>query len=179
MRVIGICGSLRAGSLNRRLLVAAGERFSAAVDFEIAGLGDVPLYDGDLDGDEKPAAVAALREHIAGASGLLLATPEYNYGIPGVLKNAIDWASRPAFDSPLTGKRCGIVSASPGAIGGARAQAQLRAVLGGTLSPVYPSVEMLVPGAKDAFDEGGALVDETAARRLDRYVEGLEAWLRG
>ena len=96
-----------------------------------------------------------------------------------MLKNAIDWASRPAFDSPLTGKRCGIVSASPGAIGGARAQAQLRAVLGGTLSPVYPSVEMLVPAASAAFDESGSLVDETAARRLRRYVEGFEAWLRG
>lgn len=177
MKILGINGSLRRDSLNLKLLQSAGDYFSGDVRFEILGLGDIPLYNQDLDGDNKPAPVVNLKQQISEADALLIATPEFNHSVPGVVQNAIDWASRPAFDSPLTGKRVGIVSASMSPIGGARAQAQLRTVMHGTLSPVYPSIEYLLGSAQDAFDDSGRLSDETAAKRLRRYIEGFERWL--
>ena len=170
MKILGINGSLRRDSLNLKLLQSAGDYFSGDVRFEILGLGDIPLYNQDLDGDNKPAPVVNLKQQISEADALLIATPEFNHSVPGVVQNAIDWASRPAFDSPLTGKRVGIVSASMSPIGGARAQAQLRTVMHGTLSPVYPSIEYLLGSAQDAFDDSGRLSDETAAKRLRRYI---------
>lgn len=178
MKILGINGSLRADSLNLKLLKAAGDYFGSDVTFEILNLGDIPLYNQDLDGDNKPAGVVNLKQKIEEADALLVSTPEFNHSIPGVLQNAIDWASRPAFDSPLTQKRVGILSASMSPIGGARAQATLRTVMNGTLSPVFPSIEYLLGSAHAAFDDSGALSDETAATRLKRYVEGFESWLK-
>lgn len=179
MKILGINGSLRRDSLNLKLLKAAGDYFSAAINFEVLNLGDIPLYNQDMDGDNKPAAVNNLKQKISEADALLFATPEFNHSVPGVVQNAIDWASRPAFNSPLTGKPVGIISASMSPIGGARAQAQMRTVMNGTLSPVYPSIEYLLGSAHNAFDDNGVMIDDSAAARLQRYISGLESWLAG
>lgn len=177
MKILGINGSLRRDSYNLKMLKAAGDYFSERVSFDIVGLGDLPLYNQDLDGDNKPQAVAVFKERIANADALLISTPEYNHSIPGVLQNAIDWASRPAFDSPLTGKPTGILSASMSPVGGARAQGQLRTVLNGTLSPVFPARELLLAGAHNAFDASGKLTDATTGRHMEDYIRSFEQWL--
>ena len=176
MKIIGISGSLREGSFNTRLLRCAQSLFPTDVDLDIFNISDIPLYNGDLDGETKPEAVHALLNSLAECDGLLLATPEYNYSISGVLKNVIDWASRPAYQSVLANKPAAIVSASKGPAGGARAQSQLRHVLGATLTVVYPSREYLLPGAGNAFDELGQLKEEDNRRRLERYLLGFCEW---
>ncbi|HCS26091.1 MAG TPA: NAD(P)H-dependent oxidoreductase [Spongiibacteraceae bacterium] len=178
MKVLGINGSLRRDSLNLKLLKAAGDYFSENVEFEILSLGDIPLYNQDLDGDNKPAAVVNLKQKISDADALVFATPEFNHSIPGALQNAIDWASRPAFNSPLTGKATGMLSASMSPIGGARAQAQLHTVMASALAPIFPSIEYLLGSAHTVFDASGAMTDETAATRLERYIKGFEEWLQ-
>lgn len=159
------------------MLQAAGDYFSEQVSFDIVGLGNLPLYNQDLDGDNKPQAVAAFKQHIECADALVFSTPEYNHSMPGVLQKAIDWASRPAFDSPLTQKLAGILSASMSPIGGARAQGQLRTVLNGTLSPVFPAREVLLSAAHNAFDTSGKLTDADAQRHLKDYIRHFEQWL--
>ena len=178
MKILGITGSLRKASFNTRLLNAAADMLPDGTDFSLQRLDDLDLYNEDLDTETKPFQVAAFIENIQNADALLFATPEYNHGIPGVLKNAIDWASRPAFKSPLKDKPCGILAASTSPVGGARAQADLMNVLASTLSPVYPSIELLLPLAHNCFDDNGLLVDENARRRLRRYVEGFVDWAR-
>lgn len=177
MKIIGLNGSLRTRSLNRNLLQAAGDCFSESVDFQALSLGDIPLYNQDLDGDNPPAAVAALKRAVSEADGLLLATPEYNFGMSGVLKNAIDWLSRPAFNSPLTGKATTIITASMSPLGGVRAQEDCRRVLHGTHSPVMGGFEYLLGSAHQAFDDSGRLTDEDAKRRLQRHIEQFEHWV--
>lgn len=178
MKILGISGSLRSGSYNTKLLHTAGRMMGDAATLEIVEISRVPFYDADLDQDTKPGPVQELLEAVPRCDGLLIATPEYNYSVPGVLKNAIDWISRPAFKSVLAGKPTGILSASTGAVGGARAQAHLRTILASTLTPVYLSPEFLLPAARLAFDEGGQLVDEAAATRLRRYLTGYLDWIR-
>ena len=177
MKLLGITGSLRKGSYNTALLTTAMGLLPDGVAFELVHP-DLPLYNADLDGDDKPAAVVKFMGHVESADALLLASPEYNYGIPGGLKNAIDWASRPAFESPLVAKPTGILSASMSTIGGARAQAALKIVLAGTLTPVYPAIEYLLGSAHEKFDENGRLIDATAERRLKRYLHGFVDWAR-
>jgi len=126
---------------------------------------------------KRPAEPERFRGLVSRSDALLFATPEYNFGIPGVLKNAIDWASRPAFDCPLTGKPAGILSASRSPVGGARAQGDLRLVLAGTLSPVFPHVDMLLPGAHEKFDETGSLTDAKTRDRLERYAGEFLEWV--
>lgn len=170
MKILGIAGSLRAGSLNRQLLNAATELAPSGTTWEIAELGDVPVYNGDLDTDDtRPAAVTAFRDQIAAADGLFIATPEYNYGIPGMLKNAIDWVSRPAYKSVLANKPVAIASVSMGPVGGARAQAQLKEVLLGVLSRVYAAPELTVGTAGSKFADG-KLTDERTLASLTRLV---------
>lgn len=179
MNILGICGSLRAESLNRRLLgVATATLDAQGATLTTFDIGTLPHYNGDLDTDAPPAAVTALKEAIGTADALLIVTPEYNYGVPGVLKNAIDWASRPAFKSPLAGQPTGVLSASMSTIGGARAQAQLRAVLFGTLTPVYAVPEFLLASAHAAFKDDGTLDDEKTQARLERYLRGFLAWAK-
>lgn len=177
MKILGICGSLRKASLNRLLLKAAGDRVAAAgAAFTIFDLAQVPLYSGDLDGETKPQAVTSLIEAIGMSDGIIFSSPEYNYSMTGVLKNAIDWASRPAFKSALAGKPCVILSASMSPVGGARGQVHLRDTLAGTLTPVYRAPDYLLPMAQDAFDSGGRLVNQQASDRLDRHVSGFIEW---
>ncbi len=178
MNILGIAGSLRAASWNARLLAEAAGMLPEDVKLERQTIGELPHYNADIDGDRKPAAVATLRERIEAADALLIFTPEYNYSIPGTLKNAIDWASRPAYQSPLAHKPAGIITASTSAIGGARAQAHLKQVLASTLSPVYPAPELALSAVASLFDEAGKLTDTGARERLQRYLNGFVAWVR-
>ncbi len=179
MQLLGISGSLRKDSFNTRLLGVAEEIIAAEgarlVHCDISAL---PLYNGDLDSETKPPAVENLLAQIANADGLFIATPEYNYSIPGVLKNALDWASRPGFKSVLANIPCAIVSASPSLVGGARAQAHLRTVLSSTLAQVYSAPDFLLAQANTAFDTAGRLKDAKSHERLVRLISGYLAWIK-
>lgn len=176
MKIVGISGSLRERSFNTHLLIAAAQFLPEDSAFEILQIGDFPHYNEDIDTDNKALEITAFLKAIESASVLLFASPEFNHSIPGVLKNAIDWASRPAFQSPLLDKPCGILTASMSPVGGARAQADLKNVLSSTLSRVFPATEYLLPDAHKKFNAETQLIDPTALRRLERYVEGLIAW---
>jgi len=175
--ILGISGSLRASSLNSALLRAAFDSVGSETDFVIAEIGDLPHYNSDLDNDYKPAAVSRLIEQVQAASALLIVTPEYNYSIPGVLKNAIDWVSRPAYQSPLAQKPTGILGASMSPIGSARAQSHLRQILGGTVTPVFPYPDFLVGVAHTKFDAKGELTDVATREHLAKYVSAFLKWI--
>ena len=177
MKLLAISGSLRRESLNGYLLGAVKECLPQDVELATADIGSLPLYNEDLDGDSKPEPVVRLIGAIAAADGLVIATPEYNYGIPGGLKNAIDWASRPAYRSVLAHRPTLIMSASKSPIGGARAQAQLKNVLLATLTPVFTAPELTVPAAQKVFTEDGVLTDDSVRRKLERLVGDYCAWL--
>jgi chromate reductase len=133
-RLLGISGSIRSGSNCTAVLRSLQALLPGSASIELFALDEIPLYNADLDGATPPAAVAGLKEAISQADGLVVCSPEYNYGMPGVLKNAIDWASRPGFASPLKGKPVLVMTASPGTAGGVRAQAQIRDALAATLA---------------------------------------------
>jgi chromate reductase, NAD(P)H dehydrogenase (quinone) len=156
MRVLGISGSLRRDSHNTKLLRAAGELAEAeGAEFEVFdGLKAIPPYDEDDDVGDGPEAVARLREAIAGADAVLFATPEYNASIPGVLKNAVDWASRPLATSSLRNKPVAVIGASMGMFGAVWAQAELRKVLS-TAGARVVEVELAVGHAHEHLDEAG------------------------
>lgn len=170
MNILAISGSLRAGSFNSSLLTAALGVLPSDTTHQILSLADFPLYNGDLDGPDKPPAVTAAKAAVAAADAILIATPEYNYGIPGGLKNALDWISRPAYKSPIAGKPVAIMSASMSPIGGARAQGQLKQVLAGMLAHVYCAPEFLVPQAQQVFSDSGELLDEEVRKKLVRFM---------
>jgi chromate reductase len=178
MKLTGISGSIREKSYNTMLLHAAAGCLPEVVTMSVIDCGDIPLYNGDHDGEVKPPAVAKLLQTIGESDGLLFATPEYNYSIPGVLKNAIDWASRPGYKSVLARKPAAIVSAAKSVVGGARVQLHLRDVFSATLTPVVPSPPFLLPLAQDKFDKEGRLVDEESLNRLDRYVKDFVEWVK-
>lgn len=179
LRVLGIAGSLRTGSYNRALIHAAEELAPENMNVESFGLGDLPHYDADLDTDEdRPASVRALKEAIGAADALLVATPEYNHGVPGVLKNAIDWASRPSRNSVLKDLSVGLMGVSPGRVGTARAQEHLKQILDSTLSHVMPHPGVLVGGAGDKFDAEGRLTDEATRSFVEKFMVELAAWTR-
>lgn len=172
MKILGISGSLRRDSWNRKLLLAAGELLPPGAELELyEGLKEVPPYDEDDDVQPAPAAVAQFRAAIAGADALLIATPEYNSSIPGQLKNAIDWASRPIATSVLRNKPVAVVGASTGAFGAVWSQAELRKVLAATGARVVEG-EVAVGHAPTRFDESGRLADEDLLEQL-REVVGL------
>src|SRR5919199_6466361 len=173
MRILGIAGSLRPGSYNRRLLLAARELLPDDVELELFdGLKAVPPYDDEDDVEPAPAAVARLRAAIAGADAILFATPEENSSIPGQLKNAVDWASRPLATNVLRNKPVAVVGASTGAFGAVWAQAELRKVLGATGARVV-DVELPLGHADQRFDEAGGLKDETLRDELREVVWSL------
>jgi len=178
LNVLGIAGSLRRASLNRGLIRAAIEVAPSGVVVTAHDLGDIPLYNGDVEAQGDPVPVAAFKRAIAAADALLIATPEYNHCIPGVLKNAIDWASRPARASVLTGKPVAIMGASSGRSGTARAQAQLRDGLAYTNGIVLPLPEVLVSQAGERFDADGTLTDVATAEEIRDLLVALAAWIR-
>ena len=178
LTILGIAGSLRRASYNRGLIRAAVALAPAHIRVLPYELDDIPLYNGDVEAVGDPEPVARFKAAIDMADGLLIASPEYNHCIPGVLKNAIDWASRPARASSLTGKPVGIMGASTGAGGTARAQAHLRDGLTYTNGYVLPLPEVLVPLARERFDDDGNLTDpETVAQIVD-LLKALGAWIR-
>src|SRR5438309_1321209 len=154
MKVLAISGSLRRDSHNRKLLRAAAELFPRDIEVELwDGLKAVPPYDEEDDTEPAPAAVARLRAAIAGADALLIATPEYNSSIPGQLKNALDWASRPVATNALRNKPVAVIGASTGGFGAVWAQAELRKVLAALGARVL-DLELAVPHAHTRFQEG-------------------------
>jgi chromate reductase len=175
LRILGISGSLRQGSHNTSLLRAAARALPSGVALELLdGLRDVPPYDADADVDPAPAAVAHLRDAIAKADAVLIATPEFNGSIPGVLKNALDWASRPFPDNALRGKPVAVVGASTGLFGAVWAQADTRKVLGVIGADVIDG-ELPVTMAHAAFGDDGDLADPELRAALDGLVAILAA----
>jgi chromate reductase len=175
---LGIAGSLRRGSYNRGLIRAAVEvapEGTTVVPFDLA---DLPMFNADVEAEGDPAAVAAFKRAISAADALLIATPEYNHCVPGLLKNAIDWASRPARWSVLTGKPVAIMGATPGSGGTARAQAHLRDGLAYTNGYVLPLPEVLVPLAGAKFDAEGNLTDPETRDEVRDLLVSLAAWTR-
>jgi chromate reductase len=175
---LGIAGSLRHGSYNRGLIRAAAEVAPAGITVVGFELKDIPLFNADVEADGEPESVTALKEAIAAADALVIATPEYNHCVSGVLKNAIDWASRPARDSVLSGKPVAVMGATPGRGGTARAQAQLRDGLTYTNGLVLPLPEVLVARAREKFDDNGNLIDEETRQDVRELLVALAAWTR-
>ncbi len=178
VRVLAFAGSLRQASYNRALLRAAVEVAPPGLVIEVFDLIEVPLYNGDVEAEGDPPAVAALKAAIAEADGVLIATPEYNHGVPAVTKNAVDWTSRPPRKAVLDGKPVGIIGASPGMTGSARGQSQLRQAFEFTNSYCMPQPELLVARAHEKFDPEGRLADEATRSYLGRYLTAFEAWVR-
>ncbi len=176
-RILGIPGSLRKASFNRGLIRAAQEVAPEGVEIELYDLGEIPLYNGDVEAQGVPAAVQAFADQIRAADALLIATPEYNYSIPGVLKNAIDWASRPSVKNPLRHKPVALMGASGGMYGTARAQLAMRQVLASVIEAhTMIKPELLVNQAGQKFDSDGNLTDDDTRERLAALIEGLVAW---
>jgi chromate reductase, NAD(P)H dehydrogenase (quinone) len=178
---LGISGSLRAKSLNTAALRAAADLVPPGVTLKIADLADIPLYHGDVEADGLPTAVLSLRAEIDAADAVLFCTPEYNYSVPGVLKNAIDWASRPPAH-PFAGKPIAIMGASPGMLGGARAQYHLRQVFIFMDGKVMNKPEVMIGSATGKFDADGKLTDEPTRTAIAALLVALKSWtllLRG
>lgn len=173
MRFLGIAGSLRSGSYNKALLRAARELAPPGVEFEDFDLGRLPHYDGDVEAAGDPAPVSELKDAIRRADAILIATPEYNRGVPGVLKNAVDWASRPSLASPLAGKPVAIMGASTGRGGTRRAQQQLREALEHSRANVLTEPQVLVREAFMHVDEQGSLVDELTREEVAALLAEL------
>jgi chromate reductase len=173
MRVVGICGSLREGSFNRALLAAVAAELPPGVEFaEWSGLETLPAYDADTEGRFAPPSVAGLRRALADADAVVIATPEYNASIPGALKNALDWASRPFPDNCLRGKPVAVVGASTGNFGAVWAQADLRRVLN-TIGAHVLERTLPVAAAQHAFTACGALRDRGLATALRTIADEL------
>jgi chromate reductase, NAD(P)H dehydrogenase (quinone) len=176
MRVLGISGSLRRDSYNAALLRAAAERLPDGVELEVfERLAEIPPYDADLEeADETPEAVADLRERMRAADAVLVATPEYNSSIPGALKNALDWASRPAGESALMGTPAAVIGASTGMFGGVWAQAETRKVLGALGGRVLER-EFPFARAQDAYADGELQISPEQSAALEELVRELIA----
>ena len=178
--IVGIAGSLRRASYNLMLLRAAADVMPEGVSLDIASIRDIPLYDADVEADHGlPEPVQQLKERIAAADGLLIATPEYNNAMPGVLKNALDWLSRPPADIPRVFRSLptGVIGATPGLGGTILSQASWLPVL--RVLGVLPWFEgrVIVSGAGKIFDDSGRIVDAGSAERLRIYVEGFAAFV--
>jgi chromate reductase len=173
MRVLGITGSLRRGSYNHALLREAAERLPAGVEFvEFERLAEIPPYDADLEEGVTPAAVNDLRQAMREADAVLVATPEYNHSIPGVLKNALDWASRPAGQSALNGTPSAVIGASTGMFGAVWAQAETRKVLG-ALGGRVVEAELPVAKAADLYRDGRLDLSPEQSQQLEEILATL------
>ena len=175
MRVLGITGSLRRDSFNHALMREAAERLPAGAELvELERLAEIPPYDADLEELGTPAAVAELREAMREADAVLVATPEYNHSIPGVLKNVLDWASRPAGQSALTGTPAAVIGASTGMFGAVWAQAETRKVLGALGGRVIET-ELPVAKAADLYREGRLQLSPEQSQQLEEILATLIA----
>ncbi len=175
IRVLGICGSLRKGSFNGAALRAAQELAPAGMVIESYDISAIPLYNGDVEAAGLPAPVADLRARIATADALLVVTPEYNFSIPGVLKNAIDWASRPP-QPPFNGKPAAIMGAAGGILGTGRSQYHLRQVLSGLNCLLVNRPEVFIAGAPGKFDADLTLTDAPTRDLIAALLKALQDW---
>ena len=177
--VIAIAGSLRAGSYNAALLRSAVAMAPDRLTIEPGDIRDIPLYDGDLELAAFPAAVTHLKDRIAAADGLLLVTPEYNFSIPGVLKNTVDWLSRPPADQAriFGGKPVALMGATVGRLGTAQSQNAWLAVFRALGLRPWFGASMMVSRAQDLFDEQGQLVDTPTQERLQKFLAGFAAFV--
>lgn len=176
LRILGIAGALRRASFNRGLIRTAQELAPAGVEFAIAEIGDLPHYDGDVEAVGLPDTVQRFKAQLRQANAILIATPEYNASISGVLKNAIDWGSRPYTDNVWRGKPVAIMGASGGMGGTVRSQLALRQTLGNLDTFVMGSPVYLLPLAAAKFDADGNLTDEEQRGRVKSHVEALIKW---
>lgn len=175
--ILGIPGSLRAGSYNRALLHAAQQLVPEDAEIEIFSLDGIPPFNQDEEG-RPPARVVQLKAQVRAADAILFATPEYNYSIPGVLKNAIDWASRPYGDNVWNGKPVAVMGASIGALGTARAQYHLRQVFVFLNMYALNGPEVMVGNAAQRFDDQGNLTDDATKDYLRKQLRSLVDWTR-
>lgn len=181
MEILAISGSLRRGSYNTALLRELQSCLPASVNFTLASIADIPLYNFD-DEQEKglPEAVVALKLQIKNCDGLIISTPEYNHGIPGVLKNAIDWCTRPNGDGPklFGGRKVGIIGASGGRLGSAFAQTAWLPVLRYLNTHNYFGKQLFVGSAYQSFDSEGTVTDDDLRQHIKSYAEGFCAFLK-
>src|SRR5216684_6926926 len=177
IHIVGFTGSLREKSYNKAALRAAQELLPPGAELEILSAGDLPHYNQDLERDE-PEAVRTFKEAIRQADAVLIVTPEFNSSIPGVLKNALDWASRPQGDSAWSGKAAAIMGASLGAIGTARAQYHLRQILVALNLFTLNQPEVVIADAAHRFDENGNLIHEPTKQLIRELLKNLVDWTR-
>ncbi|WP_163269895.1 NADPH-dependent FMN reductase [Chelativorans alearense] len=177
-RIAGVSGSLRKGSYNTAALRAAANLAPEDIEIDIITLEDIPLFNEDVEAKGFPDPVVRLHETIRPVDGVLFSTPEYNYSIPGVLKNAIDWLSRPERKSSIYKKPAAIMGATPSMIGTARAQAHLRQVAYYNAMPLLASSEVLIFRAGEKFDDDGRLQDEETKKFLADMIIDFRDWIR-
>jgi NAD(P)H-dependent FMN reductase len=180
-KIIGIAGSLRAGSYNKALLRAAAALMPPGATLEIAGIEGIPLYDGDVEMNQGiPAAVQQLKDLIAGSDGVLMVTPEYNNSMPGVLKNAVDWLSRPPADIPkvFADRPFAVIGASPGGFGTILAQEAWLPVLRTLGTRPWFGGRLMVSRAGAVFDEAGEIVDDKVKAQLQKFLHGFVAFAK-
>ncbi len=176
-QVAVLVGSLRRESLNLKAAKAVAELAQDRLAFEFAQIGDLPPYNEDADGDEPPELWTEFRDELHAADAILFATPEYNRSVPGVLKNAIDVASRPYGKSALANKPAAVMSASKGAIGGFGANHHLRQMAVFLDMPMLQQPEMYIGGAGKLFDEQGVLVNEDTRKLFGKFANAFAAWI--
>lgn len=176
LKIVALSGSLRAQSYNTMALKAAATLLPEGVSLEILDYSDVPLYNGDIHAHGQPAAIERLRAQIAAADGLLIASPEYNFSVAGVLKNAIDWLSKAAPVQPFKNKPTAIISATTGPLGGARSQYDLRKIMASIEAIVMPKPEIFIGNSATRFQDG-KLVDEATAKLLQAQMTAFRDWM--
>ncbi len=177
VRIAAFAGSLRRASLNRALLRAAQELAPQGMKIEPIEIGELPFFNADVEAEGDPPSVTRFKTSLYEADGILIATPEYNDGIPGVLTNAIDWGSRLPGRAPLAGKPVAVMGASPAQVGTARAQLHLRQLLAHVHARTLPSPELLIARAHEKFDKELVLTDEGTRRVLEALLARFGNWI--
>lgn len=175
--IVGLCGSVRAGSLNLQALRLAGACMPASMALQVVDWQDIPPFNADVLAQGMPASVQALRERVRRADAVLMATPEYNFSVPGMFKNALDWISRGA-DQPLQRKPVAILSATTGPLGGARVQYDLRRILQCLDALVMPKPEVFIGMAPTKFAPDGTCTDAATQKFVTEQMQALERWAR-
>jgi chromate reductase, NAD(P)H dehydrogenase (quinone) len=176
-RIVAFAGSLRRGSFNRALLRAAQELAPDGMEIELVEIGGLPFYNADVEAQGDPPSVAAYKAALGDADGVLIATPEYNDGIPGVLTNAIDWGSRLPGRAPFSAKPVALMGASPSRIGTARAQVHLRQLLSHVHARILPPPELLIASAHQHFDKSLRLTDDSTRDVLTKLLQRFGRWI--
>lgn len=176
LKVLGVCGSLRKASLSMAALRACKDLMPAGMSINIAAIGDIPMYNQDVFDAGLPESAKRFHAEIAAADGVLIATPEYNFSLPPVLKNAIDWVSKMP-NQPFNNKPVAVFSASQGPLGGARVQYDVRKIIVQLWGLVLPRPEVFIGGAAGKFDAQGKLTDEATRKFLTELLAGFKTWI--